>query len=434
MSETHDFLADLSARGLIHQISAPQLTDLLRTPKTLGYIGFDPTADSLHVGSLVPLITLVRFQRAGHRPIALLGGGTGLIGDPSGRETERSLLAADTAERNVAGIRRQIEHFLDFSPGQGLLIDNAEWLTRLKLVDFLRDIGKHFSVNQMIVRDSVRMRLETREQGLSYTEFSYMLLQSYDFLELYDRHGCLLQMGGSDQWGNILSGADLIRRLRGVDAYGVTVPLMARADGKKFGKSEEGNVWLDAERTSPYQFYQFWLNADDADVVRYLNTFTLLPVERIRELARTVETEPERRTAQRVLAEEITRMLHGPEALARAERATSVLFGKDADYRQLSAQELREAFHGAPTSALSPAALGTANAGLVALLAEVGLYESRSRARKDLPAGAISVNNAVVRDPAYVLSERDLLPGGFIILRKGKKHYQVIRVDAGQVQ
>jgi len=284
----------------------------------------------------------------------------------------------------------------------------------------------------MIVRDSVRMRLETREQGLSYTEFSYMLLQSYDFLELYDRHGCLLQMGGSDQWGNILSGADLIRRLRGVDAYGITVPLMTRADGKKFGKSEEGNVWLDPNRTSPYQFYQFWLNADDADVVRYLNMFTLLPVEQIGELARTVETEPERRTAQRVLAEEITRMLHGPEALARAQRATAVLFSKDADYRQLSAQELREAFHGAPTTTLSPAVLSTAEAGLVAVLADTGLYESRSRARKDLPAGAISVNNAVVRDPAYVLSKRDLLPGGFIILRKGKKHYHVIRVEGDQ--
>lgn len=423
-----DFLSDLEQRHLIHQVSAPELAELLRTRRVVAYAGFDPTADSLHVGSLMPLITLMRFQRAGHRPIGLLGGGTGLIGDPSGKEAERTLLTRAQVEHNVAGIRRQIERFLELGPDEALVVNNAEWLCELNLVDFLRDIGKHFSVNQMIVRDSVRMRLETREHGLSYTEFSYMLLQSYDFLALHDRYGCLLQMGGSDQWGNILSGADLIRRLRGVEAFGLTTPLLTRADGKKFGKSEEGNVWLDAERTSPYQFYQFWLNADDKDVVQYLNTFTLLPVEEIRALGATVTAAPEKRAAQRVLASEVTRMLHGPEALARAQRATDVLFSKDADYRQLSAQELREAFHGAPSTPLAAAALGTPAAGLLAAAPDAGHYPSRGRARQEVAAGGLSVNNVPVRDAGYTLSASDLLPGGYVILRKGKKHFHVLRV------
>lgn len=425
-----DFLSDLQQRHLVHQVSAPELADVLRRQRVVGYAGFDPTADSLHVGSLIPLMSLLRFQRAGHRPIAVVGGGTGLIGDPSGRESERTLLSTEQLERNVVGIRRQIERFLDFSDDGALLVNNTEWLTQLHLIDFLRDIGKHFSVNQMVMRDSVRTRLETREQGLSYTEFSYMLLQAYDFLELYDRYGCILQLGGSDQWGNILSGADLIRRLRGADAYGLTVPLLTRADGKKFGKSEEGNVWLDAQRTSPYQFYQFWLNVDDRDVVQYLYTFTLLPVGQVEEAAEQVRTAPQQRAAQRHLAEEITRLVHGPEALARAQRATTVLFSKEADYRQLSAQELAEAFHGAPSTRLDQAMLGTPAAGLVTLLAEVGLYPSRGRARTDVLAGAISVNNVVVKSAEHVLAATDLLPGGFVILRKGKKHYHVLRVAA----
>ena len=422
-----DFLAELQQRDLVHQLSAPEVAALLREQRVTGYIGFDPTADSLHVGSLLPLMTLLRFQRAGHRPIGLIGGGTGLIGDPSGRTSERSLLDRERLAHNLAGIRRQVQRFLDLS-GDALIVDNAEWLGSLNLIDFLRDIGKHFSVNQMIARDSVRMRLETREQGLSFTEFTYMLLQAYDFLALFDRYGCRLQMGGSDQWGNILSGSDLIRRLRGAEAYGVTMPLVTRADGRKFGKSEEGNVWLDERRTSPYQFYQFWINVDDADVIRYLKYFTFLPVPEIAEIERETAAAPEKRTAQRVLAEEVTRLVHGPEALARAVRATGVLFRKDADYRELTAQELEEAFHGAPTTILDRAVLGTPEAGLVAVLAQVGLYSSRSMARKDLSSGAVTVNNRPVRELDRVLSESDLLPGGFIILRKGKKHHHVLRV------
>jgi tyrosyl-tRNA synthetase len=425
---TTDFLAELEQRGLIHQVSAPELGEVLRARRVVGYIGFDPTADSLHVGNLVHLINLMRFQRAGHRPIGLVGGGTGLIGDPSGKEDERLLQTPEQIAANLAGIRQQVARFLELGADQGLVINNADWLSELKLLEFLRDTGKYFSVNQMIVRDSVRMRLEQREHGISYTEFSYMLLQAYDFLALYDRYGCILQMGGSDQWGNILSGADLIRRLRGVEAYGLTTPLLTRADGKKFGKSEEGNVWLDARRTSPYQFYQFWLNADDKDVVQYLYTFTLLPVEHVREAGQALAAAPEQRAAQRLLAEEVTRMVHGADALRRAQRAAAALFDKDADYRELSAQELEEAFHGAPRTSVARARLGTPAAGLVALLAEIGLYPSRGRARQDVVAGGVSVNNVTVRDAGCTLSQSDLLPGDFIILRKGKKNYHLLHV------
>lgn len=425
-----DFLTDLQQRGQVHQVSAPGVADLLKKGPVTGYIGFDPTADSLHVGGLSQLMTLRRFQLAGHKPIAVVGGGTGLIGDPSGRETERTFLTHEQLEYNLAGIRRQVERFVDPAAG-AIVVNNAEWLCQLNLVEFLRDIGKHFSVNQMIVRDSVRARLEEREHGISYTEFTYILLQSYDFLALHDRYGCLLQMGGSDQWGNIVSGADLIRRLRGVEAYGITTHLITRADGKKFGKSEEGNVWLDPQRTSPYQFYQYWLNTEDADVIRYLNTFTFLSLDEIRDAERQVQIAPERRESQKHLAREVTRLVHGPEALARAERATEVLFSKDADFRQLSEQELREAFHGAPSSSLDPAKLGTPDAGLLAVLAdEAKLYPSRGQARKDLPNGSVSINNVPVKDLAYVLSQADLLPGGFVILRKGRKHYHVLRVAA----
>ena len=424
-----DFLSDLEQRNLIHQISALEIADVLRTRRVVGYAGFDPTADSLGVGNLVQLMQLVRFQRAGHRPIGLVGGGTGLIGDPSGKKDERTLLGCEQLEANVAGVRKQVEHFLDFSGTDGaLLVNNADWLCQLNLVEFLRDIGKHFSVNAMIMRDSVRMRLETREHGLSYTEFTYMLLQAYDFLALYDRYGCTLQLGGSDQWGNILSGADLIRRVRGVEAYGLTSPLVTQADGTKFGKTEAGNVWLDAERTSPYQFYQFWLNTSDSDVVQYLKTFTLLPIAQLEEVAQALVAAPEQRTAQKLLAEEVTRLVHGPAALSRAQRATEALFSKDADYRQFSAQELREAFHGAPTSPLDSAALDTPVAGLVAVAADAGLYPSRGRARQDVAGGGLSVNNVAVHDANRVLSPADLLPGGYIILRKGKKHYHIVHV------
>jgi tyrosyl-tRNA synthetase len=426
-----DFLREMEQRKLVHQVSSPALGEVLRNSRLVAYAGFDPSADSLGVGNLVQLVQLMRLQRAGHRPIGLIGGGTGMVGDPSGKSGERTLLATDEIERNAASVRKQVEHFLDSSGENGAVIaDNTEWLSQLRMLDFLRDIGKHFSVNQMIARDSVRMRLEGREHGISYTEFTYMLLQAYDYLELYDRYGCTLQIGGSDQWGNILSGADLIRRLRGVEAYALTTPLITQADGSKFGKTEAGNVWLDPERTSPYQFYQFWLNTGDKDAVQYLNTFTLLPIEQIADLERELTTAPEKRGVQHLLAEEVTRLVHGPEALARAQRATTLLFSKDADFRQFSEQELREAFLGAPTTRWETSVLGTPAAGLIAAVTDAGLYPSRGQAKKDLPSGSIFVNNVPIRDANHVLSAADLLAGGFIILRKGKKHYHVLRVAA----
>lgn len=425
---TTDLVADFTRRQLIHQVTSPALAEAMRAGRVTGYVGFDPTAASLHVGSLLPVMSLVRLQRAGHRPIALVGGGTGMIGDPSGKQAERTLLDRDTLARNVAGLRGQLERFLDFSGSDGaMLVDNLEWLGSLDLIGFLRDVGKHFSVNAMIARDTVKDRL-AREQGLSYTEFSYLLLQAYDFLALYRRHGCVLQMGGSDQWGNIVSGVDLIRRLEDGASFGLTWPLLTRADGQKFGKSEGGNVWLDPALTSPYEFYQFWLNTPDDDVERYLLQFTLLDVEAIGDVMATFRAAPQGRHAQRVLAEEVTRFAHGGEGLARAQKATTVLF-QGGDWNELSPQELAAAFRSAPSTTLPRAKLGTADAKLVVLLADdAKLYDSRGRARQDVERGGVAVNNVVVKDPNRVIAVEDLLPGEFVVLRRGKKHYHVLRV------
>lgn len=426
---TSDFITDLKRRGLFVQSTSPEIeAHLARGPAT-GYIGFDPTADSLHVGSLTQLINLMRFQRAGHRPIAVVGGATGLIGDPSGKESERTLLSREQLDANLVGMRAQIERYIDLAPGKGIVVNNFDWLGDLRLLDFLRDIGKHFSVNQMIARDSVRMRLETREHGISYTEFSYMLLQSYDFVALFDRYNCTLQMGATDQWGNIVSGADLVRRLRNTEVFGLTTPLVTRADGKKFGKSEGGNIWLDPRRTSPYQFYQFWINQEDADVERYLKMFTFLPVDEIDEVVRAHQAAPEQRKAQALLAAETTRLVHGEAALASAKRTTDVLFSRDGDLRSLSESELRDAFAGAPSTTLAAAKLGTHDASVVGVATDAGLYPSRGQAKKDLPNGALAINGAPATDITRVLTRADVLAGGFIILRKGKKHYHVVRIS-----
>ncbi len=422
------FFPDLQARGLFHQMTDPTLPDVLAKGPVTAYAGFDPTASSLHVGSLLPLMGLARLQRAGHAPIAVMGGGTGMIGDPSGRSSERNLLTAEQIDENLAGIRPQIERILDFSGSNpARIVNNLEWLGKLELVGFLRDIGKHFSVNAMIQRDSVQLRLNTREQGISYTEFSYALLQAYDFLVLHDRFGCTLQIGGSDQWGNITDGKELIRRLRGADAYGLTMPLVTKADGTKFGKSESGNVWLDAERTTPFAFYQYWLNADDADVVRYLNFFTFLDRARLDALAEAVRAEPQKREAQRVLATEVTRMMHGDDALARAEKATAVLFGHG-ELRELDARTIADAFSGSPRTSVPRALLGTPEAGLVAQLAATGLSPSKGQARQAVQQGAVSVNHASVTEVERVLTPDDLLAGRFIVLRRGKKTYHVLDV------
>jgi tyrosyl-tRNA synthetase len=422
---------ELEQRGLVAQSTSPDLRAALNEQKLTAYIGFDPTAASLHIGGLLPVTILMRLQRAGHRPIALVGGGTGLIGDPSGKESERSMLSLDVLEQNVAALREQLGRFLDFSGDRGaMLVNNADWLAKLDLLGFLRDIGKHFSVNAMMARDSVRMRLEAREQGISYTEFSYMLLQSYDFLALHDRFGCSLQMGGSDQWGNIVSGTDLIRRLRGADTHGLTFPLITRSDGKKFGKSEQGNVWLSEKLTTPYDFYQFWLNTADTDVTRFLKMFTFLSLEEIAELERQIVDAPQKRGAQRALAQTMTEMVHSKEARERIEQTSAVLFDEDADWRALSPDQLTEAFASSPSTSVDRGRLGTPEGDLAVLLAEAGLCQSKTQARRAIQEGGVYVNGRKVTDTACRLAEPDLLAGTFVVLRRGKKTFHVLRFGA----
>ena len=423
-----DFYADLEARGLVHQVTSPGAVELLRTTSVTAYIGFDPTADSLHVGSLLPVLALMRLQRAGHNPIAVVGGGTGMIGDPSGRSAERNLLTIEQLEANLAGQKSQLERFLDFSGSHAArVVNNLDWLGTLDLIGFLRDIGKHFSVNAMTQRDSVQLRLGGRDQGISFTEFTYALLQAYDFLELYDRYGCRLQMGGSDQWGNITDGCDLIRRLRQGLAYGLTMPLVTRADGGKFGKSESGNVWIDERRTSAFAFYQYWLNTPDADVVRSLRFFTFLPPTEIDAIGASHAREPEQRAAQRVLAREVTAMVHGDAALARAQRASTVLF-EGGDLRTLSPSEIAEGLADAPRTSVPRADLAGRGLDLPSALVRCGLAPSKGQARTSIEAGAVSVNHEVVKDTARVLTPSDLLAERFVVLRRGKKTYSLIDI------
>src|SRR6476661_1144559 len=346
-----DLFTEFEWRGLVYD-ATEGLRDLVAREKLATYIGFDPTAASLHVGSLLPMLSLARLQRFGHPPIAVVGGGTGMIGDPSGKATERSLLTIEQVETNVASIRTQLSRFLDFddvsTPAR--LVNNAEWLTRLSAIEFMRDVGKYFTVNYMLAKESVKRRSES-DEGISYTEFSYLLMQSYDFLVLHDRFQCVLQMGGSDQWGNITAGVDLIRRLRGAKAHGLVMPLITTASGTKFGKTESGTVWLDANLTSPFRFYQFWLNTDDSDAGRYLRYFTFLDRPSIEQLEDAMRRSPESRDAQRALAREVTRMVHGEEHVSRAERASSVLFGED--MTTLAADDVLSVFDDAPSSTVT---------------------------------------------------------------------------------
>jgi tyrosyl-tRNA synthetase len=421
---TDPFLQDLAARGLlVDSTPIEELSAHLSGARRSAYIGFDPTADSLHVGNLLGLVLLRRLQLAGHRPIVLVGGGTGLIGDPSGKVGERVLNETETVRAWADRLKRQVGRFVDFDgrDNAAILVDNYEWLSALSLVPFLRDVGKHFSLGAMLAKESVRTRLAA---GISYTEFSYQLLQAYDFRELSRRHGCTMQMGGSDQWGNITAGIELIRRMDGAVAHGLTHPLVAKADGTKFGKSETGTVWLDAARTSPYEMYQFWLNAADADVVRFLKLYTFLPLATIEELHEATERAPEKREAQRLLAREITRLVHGEDALRDAETITASLFS--GDVMALNGDQLRQAFAGAPTTALVPADLG---APLVDVLVRVGLAESKRRGRELITTGAIQVNGQRISAADAVLSPEAVLPGGFVVLRKGKKTFHVGKLE-----
>ena len=417
---------ELQWRGMIYD-ATEGLKEVLATQKVTAYIGFDPTAPSLQVGNLFAIMALVHLQRYGHTPIAVVGGGTALIGDPSGKDKERPLLSKEQIERNVEGMREQLSRLLDFEAksNPALLVNNADWLTPLNLIDFLRDVGKFFTVNYMLAKESVRRRIE-QEEGISFTEFSYMLLQAYDFLVLYDRYNCTLQMGGSDQWGNITAGIDLIRRLRGARVHGLVLPLITSASGVKFGKTEAGTVWLDPELTSPYKFYQFWLNSDDRDVVQYLKYFTLLPKERIEELEQAVATAPEKREAQRTLAREVTRMVHGEDALVRAERASMVLFG--GEITDVSAREIAEIFEDVPSTEVAKAELEGEGISLIELLVKCGVATSRSDARRLIQGGGIYLNNRRVTDIERNVTLADSIEGQFIVLRKGRKNYHLVRV------
>jgi len=412
------FVEELTWRGLLQQSTEPALAEKMRAEKFTVYCGFDPTATSLHVGSLLPILTLMRAQKAGHRPIALVGGATGMVGDPSGKTEERKLLGRDDLDKNVAGIRSQLERFLDFGSGGALLVNNADWFSGLSYLDFLRDVGKHFTVNVMLGKESVRARLEDREHGISYTEFSYMLIQAYDFLWLNDHHGCQLQVGGSDQWGNITAGIELIRRMRQKQAYGLTTPLIMTSSGQKFGKSEKGTVWLDRERTSPYDFFQFFLRTEDRDVVRFLRYYTFLDEPTLQGLEQQVATAPQKREAQKALAREVTRMVHGEDEMRKAEEATAALFSRGAPGEFTVPP-------GAPTSELPRSDLSQLT--VVDLLVRTQLATSKGAARRDIEGGGVNLNDQRVEDPARALTDADLRQGNLMLLRKGKKTYHLVK-------
>lgn len=416
---------ELKWRGALYD-ATEGVAEVIAKEKLTGYIGFDPTAKSLHVGSLLQIMNLARFQRFGHTPIALVGGGTGLIGDPSGKTKERQLLTKTDVEENVAGIRDQLARFLDFDAKQNpaKLLNNIDWLGSISFVDFLRDVGKYFTVNSMLAKESVKRRIES-EDGISFTEFSYSLLQSYDYLVLYDRHNCRLQMGGSDQWGNIVSGADLVRRLRGAKAYGLVSPLVTTSTGVKFGKTEAGAVWLDAALTSPYRFYQFWLNTDDADVLPYLKYFTWLKQAEIAELQSALEERPEQREAQRTLAKEVTQMVHGQNGVDSAEKASQVLFGGEIE--GMSAAEVQDIFQDVPSCDIAKTAFEGEGMSMIDLLAESGVAKSKGEARRLLQGGGVYLNNRKT-EMTQSVTLNDSIDGQFLVLRKGRKNYQFVRI------
>ncbi len=415
---------ELKLRGLVHDhTDQAEMMSALRKGGLSLYCGFDPTADSLHIGNLVPITGLMRFQRAGHRPIALIGGGTGMIGDPSGKSEERNLLSTEILEHNLKGIRAQFERFLDFDAGSNSarMVNNAEWLNEVRLIDFFRDVGKHFSIGYMMAKESVKSRIA--EAGISYTEFSYMALQAYDFLHLFEKENCTLQIGGSDQWGNITAGIELIRRVHGKPAWGMTFPLITTSDGRKFGKTEEGNIWLDPRRTSPYRFSQYWIQTDDRDVGRFLRYFTFLPIDEIDEIEKEHLKSPEKRAGQRHLSQELTTLVHGSAAARSVERAAKILFGAQLD--GIEKTDLLSAAEEMPKTLQS----GAPPFPLIEILLETGLSKSKSMARKELNGGGIYVNNHRITSEKSVLSDDDLLFGQYILLRKGKKNYHLLEFE-----
>ncbi|MGB0779860.1 MAG: tyrosine--tRNA ligase [Flavobacteriaceae bacterium] len=427
-----NFVEELRWRGLIQDIM-PDTEDYLNSTPTTGYIGFDPTADSLHIGSLVQIIILMHFQRAGHKPVALLGGATGMIGDPSGKSDERNLLDAETLAKNNAGIEQQLRQFLNFDAADtnaAVLVNNYDWMKSFSLIDFSRDIGKHLTVNYMMAKESVKKRLGSDAKvGMSFTEFTYQLLQGYDFLHLYENMDCKLQMGGSDQWGNITTGTELIRRKAGGKAFALTCPLITKSDGSKFGKTEAGNVWLDKKRTSPYKFYQYWLNTSDVDAANYIKIFTFLDQATIAQLDKEHQEAPHLRLLQKRLAEEVTTMVHGAAEFEKAVQASQILFGKTTAnaLKNLDAATFLEIFDGVPQQELSVAQLQEGVDIIAALVEHSGFLPSNSEARRALKAQSISVNKEKVGE-GYQLSLEDRIGENYILLQKGKKNYFVLRI------
>lgn len=419
---TNELLQDLEWRGLLYQqTDAEGMAKLLAEQSVSLYCGVDPTADSMHIGHIVPLLTLRRFQKAGHRPILLVGGATGMIGDPSGRSEERQLQTVEQIDKNVQAIRGQLERIFEFAQdGNGAqLVNNRDWIGDISTIEFLRDYGKLINVNYMLAKDTIASRLDT---GISFTEFAYTLIQGIDYNHLYNNYNCRIQVGGSDQWGNITTGLEVIRKTHEEEtkAFGITIPLVTKADGTKFGKTAGGAVWLDSKKTSPYEFYQFWINAADADVIKYLKIFTFLTREEIEALAVSVEEEPHLRKAQKALAEEMTRLIHGQEALDQAIRITAALFS--GDLKALSAEEMKDAFKDIPSIEMAKEAKN-----IVDLLVEAGISSSKRQAREDVTNGAISINGEKITDLEYNVDAKDRLEDAFSIVRRGKKKYHMVK-------
>lgn len=449
-----DIVAELAWRGLVHQTTDPDLAKHLLTGPHTVYCGFDPTADSLHIGNLLGIVNLARFQQAGHKAIAIAGGGTGFIGDPSGKSAERSLLTPEQLAANCAAIQDVISRiFQHAGAGDAKLINNADWLCKLSLLDFLRDTGKHFTVNHMMEKESVRARLEDRAHGISFTEFSYMLLQAYDFFHLHEHFGCRVQIGGSDQFGNITAGCELIRRRayknqsKGINpvkfgelqqdsaehlphlALGLTWPLITRSDGKKFGKTEEGAIWLSAHRTSPYEFYQYWINTPDADAGRFLRFFTGYTREEIEALEARAKTEPQKREAQKALARAVTTLVHGKDECEKAEKAAAALFAGGSSGGELSPEALEQLAKEAPGGSLARVKLDGEGAALLDLMAESKLWPSKGEAKRAVTGGGAYLNNVKVSDLGRKVTTADLLHGKYLVLRKGKKDYFLYRAE-----
>ena len=427
-----NFIEELRWRGMLHNIM-PETEEVLLKESTAGYIGFDPTGESLHIGSLVQIIILMHFQRSGHKPIALVGGATGMIGDPSGKSAERNLLDEETLQRNINGIKSQLERFLDFNSdasNKAELVNNYDWMKDFSLIDFVRDVGKHLTVNYMMAKDSVKKRIASEsKEGMSFTEFTYQLFQGYDFLHLYNNKNCKIQMGGSDQWGNITTGTELIRRKANGKAYAVTCPLITKADGTKFGKTEGGNVWLDRNRTSPYKFYQYWLNASDEDAENYIKIFTFLDQETIEKLIEEHKEAPGQRILQKKVAEEVTTMVHSKEDLENAIKASNILFGKSTfeDLKGLDEQTFLDVFDGVPQAELNKDDITEGLDMIGALAAKTGFFKSNGEARRALKENAIAVNKQKVKED-YMITQDDLINDKFVILQRGKRNYYVLHI------